>query len=288
MNSRYLTPLVAALLLVGLLLLSAFSVDESEFALRTRFGQQQPGEYAPGLHWSWPFERVVRIDRRVFTARMMHEPFLSSEQQALAVDVLLNWRVSDPAVYLRTVGADEKTATDRLQDAVRGELKPQYAQRALTGIIAASDDGIAPALLIRLQATAAALGIALLDVRVQRVDASDDVNDVIFRRMQGAYADEARQLRAEAVAEADRLRAEAERNRAEILAAANREAQRLRGEGDAQAAAIYARSYGANPEFAAFYRSLQAYRTALGRDGDILVIEPEGEFYKYLHSTARH
>ena len=288
MNSRYLTPLVAALLLVGLLLLSAFSVDESEFALRTRFGQQQPGEYAPGLHWSWPFERVVRIDRRVFTARMMHEPFLSSEQQALAVDVLLNWRVSDPAVYLRTVGADEKTATDRLQDAVRGELKPQYAQRSLTGIIAASDDGIAPALLIRLQATAAALGIALLDVRVQRVDASDDVNDVIFRRMQGAYADEARQLRAEAVAEADRLRAEAERNRAEILAAANREAQRLRGEGDAQAAAIYARSYGANPEFAAFYRSLQAYRTALGRDGDILVIEPEGEFYKYLHSTARH
>jgi membrane protease subunit HflC len=130
--------------------------------------------------------------------------------------------------------------------------------------------------------------VEIIDARVKRIDPTDQVANAIYARMQEAYTVQARELRAESTAAADRVRAEADRNLAEITATANREAQRLRGEGDAQAAAIRARAYGANPEFAAFYRSLQAYRNALGRDGDILVVQPDGEFYKYLRSPARH
>jgi len=130
--------------------------------------------------------------------------------------------------------------------------------------------------------------VQVLDARVQRIDTSDELAGAVFKRMQADFAAQAAQIRAEGNAEAERLRAEAERNRGELLAAANRDAQRVRGEGDAQAAAIYARSYGRNPEFAAFYRSLQAYRAVLVREGDLLVIEPEGDFYKYLRNAARH
>ena len=124
--------------------------------------------------------------------------------------------------------------------------------------------------------------------QAERIDPTDELANGVYANMEAAYGAQARQVRAEGTGDAERIRAEADRNRAEILANGNREAQRIRGEGDAQAAAIYARSYGANPEFAAFYRSLQAYRTALGREGDMLVIQPDGEFYKYLHNPARH
>jgi len=130
--------------------------------------------------------------------------------------------------------------------------------------------------------------VMLVDVRVKRIDPSEQAANAIYARMQSAYDAQARQVRATGAAAADQLRADAERNRDAIIAAAERDAQRLRGEGDAQAATIHARAYGANPEFAAFYRSLQAYRNVLGHEGDVLVIQPDGEFYKYLHDPARH
>jgi modulator of FtsH protease HflC len=281
-------PLVAAAGLLLLLSLSLFSVRETEFAVRTRFGQVQEGNYAPGLHWCWPFEHIERIDRRVLGQRFPGESFLASEQQGLIVDIDLSWRVRDARAYLRAGAGDEQTVIARLGDAVRGELKGVYAQRPLAKIIADPRGGLSRAVLGRIKPVADRLGIEIVDARVKRIDPTDEVVNAIYGRMQAAYAAQTRQVRAESTAEGERLRAEADRNRAEILAAANRDAQRLRGEADAQVAAIYARSYGANPEFAAFYRSLQAYRTALGRDGDILVIEPDGDFYKYLRSPARH
>ena len=279
--------LLAVTALLALFLLSLFTVSESEFALRTRVGRVQDGSYAPGLHWCWPFERIARVERRVLSQRLQGESFLGSEQQGLVVDIDLSWRVRDPKAYLRSGAGDEQTVTARLGDAVRSELKAVYAQQPLAQIIAEPRGGLSPPVMARLKPVADGLGIEVVDARVKRIDPTDEVVNAIYGRMQAAYTAQTRQVRAESAAEAERLRAEAERNRAEILAAANRDAQRLRGEGDARAAAIYARSYGVNPEFAAFYRTLQAYRTALGREGDILVVEPDGEFFKYLHSPSR-
>lgn len=288
MNSRFIAPLLAAAAFVVLLLMSLFSVAENELVVRTRLGQVEGSGYAPGLHWCWPFETIERVDRRLLVQRLQGESFLSSEQQGLSVDIDLVWRVRDAVAFQRVAMGDEQTAMARLATSVRSELKAVYAQQPLAQLIAAPRGGLSAAILARLKPVADRLGVEIVDARAKRIDPTDEVANSIYGHMQAAYAAQTKQVRAESGADAGRLRAEAERNRAEILAAANREAQRIRGEGDAQAASIYARSYGANPEFAAFYRSLQAYRAALGREGDILVIEPEGEFYKYLRNPARH
>jgi len=280
-------PPAAVVLLAGVLLLSLFTVDENEIVVRSRYGQVLQSDYAPGLHWCWPFDRLVRLDRRVLTARMQGESFLTREPQGLTVDVDLSWRIRDVDRFLRG-GGDEQAVTVRLGETVRGALKAAYAQLTVAQIIAAPRGGLSDAVLAKLRPVADALGIEVVDARVKRIDPTEEVANSTYARMQAAYAAQTRQLRADAAGEADRIRAEADRNRAEILSAANRDAQRVRGEGDAQAAAIHARAYGGNVEFAAFYRTLQAYRNALVRDGDILVIEPEGAFYKYLRDPARH
>jgi membrane protease subunit HflC len=289
-NDRLLAPISVLVALLVVAALSVFTVSEQEFAVRTRFGQVQQTDYAPGLHWCWPFERIDRIDRRVVAQRLAAEPFLDSAQHGLSVDIDLSWRVRDVGAYLRagTGPAAEEAVAMRLAAKLRTELKAAYAQLSLAQIVAAPRGGVTDEVIARLRSLASELGVTLVDARVKRIDPSDEVANGIYARMQSAYSTQARQVRAAGAAEGDRLRAEAERNRDQIISAAERDAQRLRGEGDAQAAAIRARAYAANPEFAAFYRSLQAYRSVLGREGDILVIQPDGEFYRYLRSPARH
>jgi membrane protease subunit HflC len=266
---------------------SLFVVGEGEQVLRTRFGAAQGEVLAPGLHASWPFEHLLRFDARTSTQQLQGEPFLGGEQQALLVDLALSWRVQDAMLFYSTVGADEQRASGQLADALRSELKAAYAGRSLAAIVAAPNGGVDAPMLARLAERAKALGLRLLDAQVTRIDPTDEAAAAIARRMQSGYEADARKVRAQAEAEVQRIQADGERQRAQLLGDANREAQRLRGEGDAQAAAVYARAYGRNPEFAAFYRSLEAYRTALGREGDVLVIQPDGDFYKYLRSPAR-
>jgi len=267
---------------------SLFIVDEGEQAIRTRFGVVQQAGYGPGLHACWPVDRIVRVDGRIITLSLQGETFLTSEQQGLLVDLALHWRVDDASRYSAAAGADDQRAAGQLADALRSELKSAWAGRTLAQLVAAPRGGINDALLARLSARATELGLRIIDVQVARIDPTEDSAQAIYRRMQAVYAAEAAQVRAEAQADVDRIRGEADRTRAELIAAATRDSQRLRGEGEAAAAAIYARSFGRNPEFAAFWRSLQAYRTALGREGDVLVIQPDGDFYKYLRSPARH
>lgn len=297
MNSRLLAPLAAVVALLVVASLCLFAVGQSEFAVRTRFGQVQQFDYAPGLHGCWPFERIVRVDRRVLAQALRGELFVDAAQQGLSVDIDMSWRVRDPVTYLRAGAGGgpansgltiEQAVGSHLAEALRSRLKAAYAQMSLAQILNAPRGGVSNALLVQLGPTAVRLGVEVIDARVKRIDPTDQVANAIYTRMQEAYTTQARGLRAEGTAAADRIRAEADRKRAEIAAAAFRDAQRLRGEGDAQAATILARTYGANPEFAAFYRSLQAYRNVLVREGDILIVQPEGEFYKYLHNPARH
>ncbi len=277
---------VAALLVIVLLLRSVFVVDESEAAVITRFGQVQPGDFAPGAHLKSPFDEVHKFDRRLVTRAYAGETFLSQDQKALSVDFYIRWRLVDPVRYFQATGADEDVAAARLADLVRERIKAAVAAVPLAAAIADSNLADATLRAGALRAPSARLGVELVEARLQRFDLPDELANAIYERMQQNLTAQAQQLRTQGNADADKLRADAEHKRAQTLADATREAQRVRGEADAAAAAAYAKAYGANPEFASFYRSLEAYKSSLGRDGDILVIAPEGEFFKYLHSAS--
>jgi len=286
MNLRMLGGVVLLLALLGVLWRSAFDVDETEVALLDHFGQVQTEQYGAGLHLKWPLDSVLRFDRRVITRAYPGESFFTQDQKAISVDFYLKWHLLDAAAFYQSTGGDEDVAAQRLVDVVRERLKSALAQQPL----ATSIEDLKLAGEVRASAAASnaakQLGVELLDVELQRIDLSDQLGNAVLQRMQQSVAAQAQQVRAQAMAEADRIRADADRRRAQVLADGTREAQRVRAEADLAAANAYSRAYGSNPEFAAFYRSLQAYKNTLGREGDILVLSPEGEFFKYLHSAS--
>jgi modulator of FtsH protease HflC len=274
------------LLLAALLWRSAFVVDEGEVALITRFGQIQPGDYGPGAHLKSPLAEVHKFDRRLITRSYSAEGFLSQDQKALSIDFFLKWRLLNPARYFEATGGDEDATAARLADIVRGDIKSAVAAAPLAADIADTRLAAGPLSANALRAPAALLGVELVDAQLQRVDLPDDMANAAYQRMQQTLIAQAQQLRTQGGTESDKIRADAEHKRAQTLADAMREAQHVRGEADAAAADAYAKAYGANPEFAAFSHTLQAYKSSLGREGDVLVISPEGEFFKYLHSAS--
>jgi membrane protease subunit HflC len=202
------------------------------------------------------------------------------------VDFFVEWRLKNALRFYQTSGGDEDMAALRLADAVRDHLKASVATQPLSAVITQSRGTLDEATYHQLQTSADALGLELIDVQMSRVELTDDVASAVYQRMQQGQIAKAQQLRAAGAVDAEKIRSDAEHKRAQVLADATRESQRLRGGADEQAAAAFAKAYGRNAEFAAFYRSMQAYKDTLGRDGDILVISPEGEFFKYLHSAS--
>jgi modulator of FtsH protease HflC len=285
MAVRLLTSLGVALAAV-LLWRSVFILNEDQVALRTRFGQLDGALYQPGLHLKSPLDELHIFDRRILTRAFAGESFLTGDQKALSVDFYVKWQLLDAARVFQVSGGDEDMAGLRLADIVRDRLKSAVAGQPLTKVIADPRGTLSDAAFDEIGAAAREFGVRLIDVQLQRIDLTDDVATAVYQRMQQSAIAQAQQLRASGVADAEKIRADAERKRADILADATREAQHLRGEADARASAAYARAYAKNPEFAAFYRSMQAYHNTLGLDGDILVIAPEGEFFKYLHSAS--
>jgi membrane protease subunit HflC len=287
MDNRALPVMLGILAVILLITMSLFTVTETQLAIRTQFGEIVGTDYKPGLHLRLPIDRVVKFERRIVTQNYQSETFLTSENKGLIVDFYIKWRVQDAGNYFRATGGSEEAAGLRLAEIVKDGIKAVVAQRTLQEIVAAERAAFTDDMFERASTSVQELGIALVDVRVQRIDLVDEVSGSVYQRMQESFNAEAKKLRAEGGAEAEKIRAEADRKRTEILSGAARDAQRIRGDGDSQAATIYARAYGRNPEFASFYRSLQAYRNSLGRDGDVLVIEPDGDFYKYLRSPSR-
>lgn len=264
---------------------SVFVIGESEVGL-SRVGAAAPVTYGAGLHLKSPFASVHVFDRRLVTHAYAGESFLSQDQKPLLVSFYLRWRLVDPARYLAATGGDEETAAARLADLVRARIRESLAAAPLSRDIAAVRPEAAAVHADELRAASEQLGVELVEVQLQRIELPAEVANAVYQRMQQSLTSQAQQLRTQGTAEADKIRADADRRSAEIKADATRDAQRLRGEADAAASAAYARAYGANPEFAAFSRTLQAYKSSLGRDGDVLVISPEGEFFKYLHSAS--
>jgi modulator of FtsH protease HflC len=285
MAARVLTAVGIGLIAV-LLWRSVFVVDEGEVALVTRFAHIQPGDYGPGAHLKSPIDEVHKFDRRLITRSYQGESFLTQDQKALNIDFYVKWRLRDAARYFAATGGDEEATAARLAGIVRGQISAALAAAPLAADIA--DTHLASGALSpgALRAPAALLGVELVDAQLQRVDLPDDLANAVYQRMQQGLIVQAAQVRAQGGAESEKIRADAEHKRAQTLADATRESQRLRGEADAAAADAYASAYRANPEFAAFSRTLQAYKSSLGREGDILVLSPEGEFFKYLHSAS--
>jgi membrane protease subunit HflC len=263
-----------------------FVVDESEVALTTRFGQVHGAAYGPGLHLKSPLDEVHVFDRRILTRAYPGESFLTRDQKALSVDFYVKWQLLDAARFMQASGGDADMAGLHLADIVRDKLKSAVAGQPLSKVIADVRGTLSDAAFNDIAASAREFGIKLIDLQLQRIDLTDDVATAVYQRMQQSQIAQAQQLRASGMADAEKIRADAERKRADVLADATRESQHIRGEADARAAAAYARAYARNPEFAAFYRSMQAYKNTLGLEGDILVIAPEGDFFKYLHGAG--
>ncbi|MFO7277541.1 MAG: protease modulator HflC [Pseudomonadota bacterium] len=284
MSSRAFPVVVLLGIAVLVALTSLFTVRETELAIRTRFGEIVGMGYGAGLHWKWPIDRVVKFEKRILTQSFQGETFLTNDNRGLIVDFYMKWRVDDAPAYFRATGGREEIAGDRLAAIVKDGIKSVVAQRTLEQIVTAERAAVTGDMFERASAAVRDLGVELIDVRVQRIDLPEDVAARVYQSMNQNFAKLASRLRAEGASAALQIRAQAERQRTEILANAEREALRIRGDADAQATAIYARAYSKFPEFYAFYRSLQAYERSLGREGDVLVVTPDGEFFKYLKS----
>jgi membrane protease subunit HflC len=280
--------LIGALIAAWLASAAVFTVNETELAIKFRLREIAATDLVPGLHFKIPWiETVQKFDRRVLTRNYPAEPFLTSEGKILNVDFFVKWRISDVGQFYLATSGDEEAASGRLAEIVKDGLKGVIAKRTIQQVVAAERTEFIGDILQFSGSSVGQLGLALVDVRVKRIDLPEEVSESVYNRMRQNFARQASQLRAEGDEQAQRIRAEAERERTELLANGNRDAEVIRGEGDAQAALTYARAYQRYPEFFSLHRSLQAYRNSLGQPNDVLVIAPKGEFFKYFKQSSR-
>jgi len=284
MSSKLNALLIVVVLAAIVLRMSIFTVDQREHVLKLQFGEIVHSEYEPGLHFKWPLiNTIVRMPNRVLKHEMSEERFLTGEKKNLIVDYFVTWRISDPAQYYRSVRGNEDDAWQRLSAIVKEGIKAAISRRTVQEVVSADRSELIDAMLVEAQQRSPELGVEVVDVRVMRIELSSDVTDSVYQRMRQERLRIAAQLRAEGEEESERIKADAERQREVILAEAYRDAERIRGEGDARATEIYAQAYSKDPEFYRFYRSMLAYRESIGGQGDILVLEPDSEFFRFLH-----
>jgi modulator of FtsH protease HflC len=288
MGSRINFLLILGVLAAILIRMSVFTVDTREHVVKFRIGRIVASDYSPGLHFKLPFfENVARYPNRVLIDdEDSRERFLTGEKKNLIVNYYVNWRVVDPAQYYRAVRGDETTAELRLSAIVKEGLRAAIGRRTLQEVVSAERTELLQEVLTQVQTGSPALGLEVVDVRVKRIDLAEDVSESVFSRMRQERLAVATQLRAEGEEEYVRIRADAERQRTVILAEAYRDAERIRGAGDARAADIYASAYSKDRDFYAFYRSMQAYRESIGGAQDVLVLEPDSEFFQFLQNQV--
>jgi len=287
MDARKVGLLVAGAVALLVATQCVFIVRETEVAINLQLGELVRSDYEPGLHFRVPLlQNIVKFEKRLMTRNYPAEQFLTSEGKILNVDFYVKWRIADVVQYYKATGGNEQVAADRLAEIVKDGLKGTIARNTIQQVVAAERTELIGDVQTFAGNSVKQLGVALVDVRVKRIDLPDDVSDSVFKRMESDFARQAAQLRAEGEEQAIKVRAESERQRTEILSQAARDAEKIRGEGDAKAAAIYAAAAGHNTEFYAFYRSLQAYRKTIGKDGDVMVVSPDSQFFKYLRDPA--
>ncbi|MBL1292346.1 MAG: protease modulator HflC [Thiotrichales bacterium] len=279
-------PIALIVIVVVLLSQSIFTVSETEKAVRFRLGEIVDTDYAPGLHFKMPFINNIRkFDKRIITLDAAPEEFLTAEKKNLVVDSFLKWRIINVADFYTSLGGDISTANSRLSQVIKDTLKSEFGRRSIKEVVSGERRVVMDNLTVKTNEQAKKFGIEIVDVRLKRIDLSDEISDSVFRRMEAERSRIAKDFRSKGAEAAERIRADADRQREIIKAEAYREAEQIRGDGDAKATSLYADAYSANEEFYSLYRSLNAYKTTFSNKGDIMVIDPSADFFKYFRQS---
>ncbi len=281
--------LIAIVVLLVLASMSLFVVDQRQKAIVFRLGEVVSIKHEPGLYWKLPVIEDVRFfDIRILTVDAdQADRFLTSEKKNVLVDLFIKWRISDVQHYYISFAGDEARARDRLTKTVNDGLRSEFGKRTVHEVVSGERDEIIELMRSKVDEDAAKIGVKVLDVRLKRVDLAQEISAAVYLRMEAERKRVANELRSTGFAEAEKIRADADRDREIIVAEAYRDAQRVKGDGDAQAAALYARSFKRDPEFYAYYRSLQAYRASFRSKSDLLILEPDSDFFKYLKTPRK-
>ena len=261
-----------------------YVISDFERGITTRFGETIEADIKSGIHYKLPFiDEVLRFDARILTVDAQPASFFTIEKKRLIVDSYAKWRISDVETYYRALKGNERTAENRLAKRINDGLRNQFGTRTLREVVSGERDLLMKNITEDLNSTVlGSLGIEIVDVRVKRIDLPQEVSSQVFRRMTAERDKEAQELRSTGKEKAERIRASADRERTIEIANAYKDAEELRGEGDAKAAGIYAEAYQQDAEFYSFMRSLNAYKAAFSNKGDIMLIEPDSQFFKYL------
>ena len=276
---------LAALLLVGSM--SVFTVDQTEKAIKFRLGEIVKIDYTPGLHFKWPFiNNIKKFDARLQTMDSKPERFLTAEKKNVIVDSFVKWKIGNVAIFYTVVAGDIDQANLRLDQIIKDAFRSEFSKRNIKQLISTDRSAIREILTNNSKTVAAALGMEIVDVQVMRIDLPPEVSSSVFRRMEAERERVAREFRSQGAEAAERIRADADRQRVVTLANAFRDAETLRGEGDAISADIYSKAYGADTDFFTFYRSLNAYKKTFSTQG-MMVLEPDSDFFQYFKKQTK-
>jgi modulator of FtsH protease HflC len=281
-------------LLVGLVILSStlFVVDQRQFGVIYSLGQIKEVVTEPGLNFKLPppFQNVSYIDKRLLTLDSVDtEPMLTAEKQRVIIDWYVRWRITDPQEYIRNVGLDENAGANQLNRVVRNALQIEINKRTVKDLLSLKREALMSDVKREVQAVvkgAKPWGVDVVDVRITRADYVDAITESVYRRMEAERKRVANELRSTGGAEGERIRADADRQREITIANAYRDAQKVKGEGDAEAARIYGEAFGQDPQFAQFYRSLEAYKGSFNKKSDVVVLDPSSEFFKAMRGAG--
>ena len=287
--NRILPFAIGVLVAIAILLSCIFVVDQRQFAVVYALGEIRQIHDKPGLYFKLPppFQNVSYFDKRILTLDSPDsDRFITSEKLNVMIDTFVKWRIIDPREFIRSVSGSEQVAADRISRSLRDSLNNEVARRTVADVISNARNEVVENVRRKVDEDSRQIGIEIVDVRLKRVDFAPEVQERVFARMESERKRVANERRATGAAESEKIRADADRQREVILAQAYREAQEIKGRGDALATGVYATAFGKNPDFASFYRSLEAYRASFRSRSDLLVVDPSADFFKYFGANG--
>lgn len=287
--NRILSSLIAVLIAIIVFYSTIFIVDQRTYAIVFALGEVKAVIKEPGLHFKLPppFQNVLFLDKRILTIESPEATgYITAEKKNILIDAYMKWHITDPKLYYVSFGGVESSARDRLSQILKAALSDEITKRSVRDVISGERDKVMLAIRKKVAEEATQIGVEIVDVRLRRVEYLEQINNSVYARMKSERARVANELRSTGFAESEKIRADADKQRVVILAEAYKEAEKNRGTGDAEAAQIYAQAFGQNPEFYRFYRSLEAYRATFRNKSDVLVVDPNSEFFKYFKAPG--
>ncbi len=272
---------------IALMILSStfYVVDQRKYAILFAFGEIKETVREPGLHFKLPppFQNVVYLDRRILTIDTPEaDRFITAEKRNILVDSYVKWRIVEPRQYYISIGADQDRAVLRMNQIIKAALNEEITKRTTHEVVSGEREQVMAGIKQKVADDAKQIGVEIVDVRLKRVDLLPEISDSVYKRMEAERHRVANELRSTGFAESEQIRADADRQVQIVIAEAYREAEKAKGEGDARASAVYAQAFGANPDFYAFYKSLDAYRKTFARRGDVFVVDPASDFFRFM------